>query len=287
MANVFRRKGILKALFGVDQPGTTFSSRRKKARLQRHDPQDCLSTMASDKGEQKLTLLTLPLEIRLRVYDLCLISSFDPNQNPPWAVGNAFGIDKRPEYRTVEPAILRACKQIYEEAAPILYSKNVFDICEPKTAFDFIAVVSPTKFKLIMTMELSVSSSADISEWLALLKVISMEATGLRYLEVGWGANYATSSSWPRDRGLGDNVPFVRALAKFRQLDKLKIRGWYARNWPSYLKKELGAHVQVHAIETLIEVDEEKLNNRWSLEIYEGSVRGFKEYQRGTEDLFP
>ena len=40
------------------------------------------------KGNNKAALLTLPVEIRLRIYDLLLVSRFDRTENPSWAVGN-------------------------------------------------------------------------------------------------------------------------------------------------------------------------------------------------------
>ena len=79
-----------------------------------------------------------------------------------------------------------------------------------------------------------------------LFNVLSEEATGLRFIELGWGASCDSPEQLRGARGLGHNVLFVRALAKMRQLEKLRITGHYAKQWPSYLRKEMG--VQVHAV---------------------------------------
>ena len=41
------------------------------------------------KANKKITLLTLPLKIQLQIYDLFLVSRFDPMKNPSWAVVNS------------------------------------------------------------------------------------------------------------------------------------------------------------------------------------------------------
>jgi hypothetical protein len=43
---------------------------------------------------------------------------------------------------------------------------------------------------------------------------------------------------------LGDNLDFVRGLGKIRELEKLVISGYYAKQWPAYLEERMGVRVQ-------------------------------------------
>ena len=72
----------------------------------------------------------LPTEIRLRIYDLLLVSRSSRQVSPSWSVGETdqkivlFFVPRMPENRTMEIAILRTCKKIYHEANPILSRKG-------------------------------------------------------------------------------------------------------------------------------------------------------------------
>jgi hypothetical protein len=107
------------------------------------------------KANNNATFLTLPVEIRLRVYDLLLVSRFDCTQNPSWAVRNTYQklvllyMIQALQYRTMEPGILRTCKQVYHEANTILYSQNVFAISEPEQMFRFVVQVGLVNVKLV------------------------------------------------------------------------------------------------------------------------------------------
>ena len=81
------------------------------------------------------TFLTLPVEIRLQIYDLLLISRSDErSRSRSTSARNAdqimvlLSVDPDPIYRTME---LWTCKQIHH-ANPIHYSQNVFAITWPK-----------------------------------------------------------------------------------------------------------------------------------------------------------
>src|SRR5882762_2711537 len=97
----------------------------------------------------KVTFFSLPPEIRLQIYNLLLVSQFDPTRDPSLAVGRGetnqkkitckvLGLNTRDDEdsdygdaydlsgywqdrrdrrdRTIEPAILQTCKKIYHEA---------------------------------------------------------------------------------------------------------------------------------------------------------------------------
>jgi hypothetical protein len=113
-------------------------------------PKKGSKTKAPMKPKQKSLLLGLPVEIRLAIYDLLLVSRFNRSDNPSSAVRNT---DQKmirlerinaPNYR-MEPAVLQTCKQIYHEAVPILYSQNVFRFYHADTMLQFMVEIGPTE----------------------------------------------------------------------------------------------------------------------------------------------
>jgi len=139
---------------------------------------------------------------------------------------------------------------------------------------------------------------AELSPWLQLLYILAEEASGLRCIKIGWGAY----SEFPeqlrqgaRERGLGDNLDFVRALGKIRGLEKLVISGYYAKNWPAYLEERMGVRVRAMCGHYREERDlkEGDLNDeeleieKLRRETNKKELQTFMEYQQGTEDLIP
>lgn len=301
----FRKKDIAKAFFDLDisdsEPSTaskTPKSRDPNRRIASKPPLD------EAKGNDKVTILTLPVEIRLRIYNLLVVSRFDRTENPSWAVGNTdqklilLHTGQFRQYRTMEPGILQTCKQIYHEANSILYSQNVFAISEPEQMFRLIEQIGLVNLKLVKTLHIWVPWMAELFPWLQLLYILAEEASGLRCIELGWGAN--CEFPWQlrrgaRERGLGDNLDFVRALGKIRELEKLVIEGYYAKRWPAYLEERMGVRVRAicgHCREEP-ELKEGDLNDeelkfdKLMHEMNEKELQRFKEYQQGTEDLIP
>ena len=288
-ADTFKRKDIAKAFLPTD-----------RNRLVTTQP----PAANNAKGNNKATFLTLPVEIRLQIYDLLLVSRFDRMQNPSWAVGNTdqklvlLDMIQAPQYRTMEPGILRTCKQIYHEANPILHSQNVFAINEPEQMFRFIVQVGLVNFKLVKTLHIWVPWMAKLAPWLQLLYILAEEASGLRSIELGWGANcdfHYHPERGTEERGLGDSLDFVRALGKIQGLEKLVIKGYYAKNWPVYLEGRIGVRVRAicgHYREER-ELKEGNLNDeelkieKLIRETNEKELQTFREYQQGTEDLIP
>lgn len=86
--------------------------------------------------------------------------------------------------------------------------------------------------------------ASELLAWISLLTTLAEKATGLKSLELAWDAD--CEFPWPlgyTERGLGDNVLFVRALARIKQLEELRIKGFYAKNWSSYLRGEMSARL--------------------------------------------
>lgn len=187
----------------------------------------------------------------------------------------------------MEPAILRTCRQVYHEAIPLLYTQNVFYISTPESMLALMAQIRPINVKLLRTLEIWVPWDVEFLPWVALLHALVVKATRLRFIELGWGAQY--EYPWdPRKKGLGDNMRFVHALATIKQLEKLKTTGYFAKNWPSYLREEMGVQVQFecdHPIEPG-EDDSEEVRE-WDHRLNEENLQEFKAYQEGTKNLVP
>ncbi|TVY91793.1 hypothetical protein LAWI1_G002175 [Lachnellula willkommii] len=272
-----KRKDIAKAFFDLDisdsRPLT--ASKTPKPR-DRNPPIASKPLVNTAKGDNKVILLILPVELRLRIYDLLLGSRFNPEDNPS-----------------------RSRKH---EANPILYSRNVFAISEPKQMFRLIAQIGLVNLKLIKTLHIWVPYMAELSPWLQLLRILAEEAGAMRCMELGWGARCEFPWQFRQgatERGLGDNLDFVRALGRIQGLEKLVISGYYAKNWPAYLEERMHVWVQAicgHCREedelkkgnlNAEELAEELRSQKLDREINERELQDFMEYQRGTEDLFP
>jgi hypothetical protein len=198
----------------------------------------------------------------------------------------------------MEPAILQTCKEIYREGNSILYAKNVFAISKPEQMFKLSAQIGLANSKLIRTLHLRVPYMTKLLPWLQLLSMVAGQAGGLRHLELHWGVSIEFTWDTPRgarERGWGDSLDFVRALGRIEGLERLVIKGYYAKNWQVYLSERLG--IQVHAIcgdcveecrMTERDLSEEEVENRKFIrENNDRELRAFREYQRGTEDLIP
>ncbi len=136
----------------------------------------------------------------------------------------------------------------------------------------------------------------ELSLWLQLLYILAEKASELQCIELAWGANceFFWHLEWGvKKRGLSDNLNFVHVLKKIQELKKLVIKGYYAKNWPAYLKKRMSVQVQAicnHSCEKH-ELKKRGLNNeelrveKLICEMNEKKLQTFEKYQQGTEDL--
>ena len=294
----FKRKDIATPFFDLDFPGNKPSTANKTPNPRdRSDPVASQSPAVNEaRGHNNVSLLTLPVEIRLQIYNLLLVTRFSRIQDPFLACQTVVRLhmNRTLQSRTMEPGILQTCKQIYHEANSILYSQNVFSITEPEEMFQFIAQIGPINIKLVKSLDIWVPENAELFPWLRLLDILAEEANGLRFVKLGWGANSRMLGGGAWMRGLGDNLHFVRALGKIRGLEKLAIQGFYAKHWPAYLEETTG--VQVQAISgrflpapVLREGDPLREELIYVIYIHDMNedLQMFREYQQGTEDLIP
>lgn len=293
MANPFRRKDVAKAFFDLSIFDTEPLTIGKKPRQPHRDPSSQPSIITRFEPEQKPTLLTLPAEIRLQVYELLLVSWCNREDNPSSAVGNTCQKKVFPgiiRNGSMKPAILQTCKQLHHEAILILYSRNLFYISSPDEMFAFIAQIGPTNVKCIKSLEVWVPCRSEILPWLRLLETLSVKVTGLRFVEIAWDAD--CEFPWQlvrgaKERGLGDNVLFVRALARIQGLEKLIIGGYYGKHWPSYLSQEMSVQLRAECGHPFKYAGPEEQHETWVLELIEKNLQSFEKYQKGTEDLMP
>jgi hypothetical protein len=294
----FVTKNIAKAFFELDMSDD--GPRRPRQSSKPYDVRAPATSHPTAQGTPttKSPLLSrLPAEVRLRIYEELLVARFDREENPSWSVGYTnqklvlLHMGRFQQYRTMEPQVLQTCKQIYREANPVLYSQNVFAISAPEEMLKLFAQIGLHNFKLIKSIKIWVPCMAKLAPYLILLDLLAKEATGLRYVELAWDSDLEA----PWDKGLGDDVDFVRALGKIKGLSKLTIGGYYAKEWPVYLETEMGTQVQAirgHG-RPLRGTKKEDLSEReWEVE--EGTrennleeVGRFEKYQLGTRGLMP
>ncbi|KAK3292621.1 uncharacterized protein B0H64DRAFT_407181 [Chaetomium fimeti] len=286
MAEPFSRKAIAKAFFGLDitddKPSSTVGNQR---------PKKGSKTKAPITTKQESRLLNLPVEIRLQIYDLLLVSWFNRWDNPSWSVGNTHQklilLDsiKDRQYRTMDPAVLQACKQVYSEAVPILYSRNVFRFNDPHLMFRLMVQIGDTNTKLIRSLDIYVPPDADRDSWLNLLHVLPTATTALKTVVMSWWGE--GDDKLCERLSLGKDVAFAQALAGLSTLglEKLKIEGYYAQSWPAYFRDKFGARV-VEAEEGRPRPPRDD-DDDWMRELNKRSLEDFRKYQEGTELLNP
>lgn len=213
-------------------------------------------------------LLSLPVEIRLLIYELLLTNAektivFDPM--PDMKLGS------------IAPAVLQTCKQIHFEARPVLYSENKFSVNSPKHMLQVIEQIGPANLRYIEQWQFNVPWYGELDLWVHLLDALVDEAGRIRTLGISWDAKFrmtALPGPATQAKGLGDSLLFVRTLAAIQGVEKLILQGYYAKHWPSYLQEASGAAVEVRP-------------GRKELFEKESSTVRFERYQEVTADVVP
>lgn len=144
-------------------------------------------------------LYELPRELRERIYSLVLTVPEDRNIEWPTPV------KRRPFH--LQPALLRTCKIILREAAPLLYTLNNFEWSHPSDANVFVrAFASPIYSRMIAHVRLDLKA-ADMRLWMPYLtstdEVRSLRADfpNLRALSLRY-----QSQKWNHHRSPEDNL---------------------------------------------------------------------------------
>lgn len=122
--------------------------------------------------------LSLPLEIRNKIYELALIEP------------NSLWISPYHTHRTMSvPALLRTCKTIGFEASPIFYGANSFIADQVEYFMQWLGTLRRANIVYLRDLEIPIvrTSRPDHSHWLwiRVLETLRM-AKGLRHLYISW-----------------------------------------------------------------------------------------------------
>ncbi|KZZ93846.1 hypothetical protein AAL_05562 [Moelleriella libera RCEF 2490] len=184
----------------------------------------------------------------------------------------------------MEPAVLQTCKQIYLEAVPTIYSRNVFRFNHPDLMLRLMTQIGHTNMKLIRSLNIHVPPRADKGSWLYLLRVLPEATTGLRSVVVRW---WGEGLDNPWEGSLGKDIAFAQAVAGLSKLgvERLRIEGYYAKPWPAYFRDKFGAQV-VEAEDGRPHTPKED-DDDWQRKLNEDNLEDFRNYQDGTDLLNP
>lgn len=194
--------------------------------------------------------LSLPIELRLRIYDDTLINRRKPGSDPTLVDGDKemilFDGRMRDELTRgnnwISPALLRTCRTIQLEASPILYAGNTFVVQDFLNASVFLQTIGSDNVRDLESVKLLVRPYPS-DPWVKLLGNLAQNATGLRKLVIVFFAKQISTNAHGRERGLGYNPDFVRALANIQGLKKFEIRGYYTQHWLLHLEEKMSVSV--------------------------------------------
>lgn len=160
-------------------------------------------------------LFALPQEIRDRIYTYCLVGA--PGLAFEWPSAS-------PAKLNLAPQLLRTCKAIFAEAAPLLYMNNTFSFAHPSDANVFVrAMVSPLHAGMITTLNLHLRAQ-DLRLWMSYLTstnetrslkadFLNVKEVILRYKTNRWAPSQPAEVNirhWPNDRSLDEIVNALR-----------------------------------------------------------------------------
>ncbi|CAM1505258.1 Fc.00g108950.m01.CDS01 [Cosmosporella sp. VM-42] len=254
---------------------------------------------ADVKTPQEGIFFTIPTEIRLRIYELLLVSKPLDEEVSLW--------EYRDQPRS-NPGILRTCKQIYDEANAILYLRNKLVVTNPESMFYLMDQIGTRNLKLVRSLNILVPWTERVDQWTILFQTLAEDASGLRDIEIAWGMDCIESlTELARGTSLGDDLDFVRALAQIKGLERLVIGGYYAKRWPAYLEEKMNVKVQEklrqkepagdhddgsdHEENIDVVLDFGMTSSRVAMTCtktpVEATVEELRDYQRGTDNLRP
>ncbi|KAH7169118.1 hypothetical protein DER46DRAFT_251663 [Fusarium sp. MPI-SDFR-AT-0072] len=197
--------------------------------------------------KQRCEFLDLPVEIRVEIYDLLLVSRLNRGDHSYWAVGDNYQKlimldvlhDRR--QRTMEPAILQTCNQIYNEAVPILYSQNIFRINVASCMSRFMDQIGQTNTRMIQHLDIYMPPNCGKSSWMHLFHILPEATLGLKSVVVRWRGIY--NNLW--EENLGTDIAFAQVLAGLSKLgiERPRLEGPPNKCWPAYFRDKFGVQV--------------------------------------------
>ena len=161
----------------------------------------------------RVTLLSLPLELRLRIYSILLVDRE--------AIMPKFSSQK-----PLSPALLRVCKAVFNEATPILYKANNFNLNDSVSGLTWLKSIGKTNPSYLRTVRIFVDGYLHpLAEkaWYQLIGRLAKQATGLRFVE----SVYFDAEGMLR--GYGHQKELLKMLATVKGLDLTRVDGVYDR----------------------------------------------------------
>jgi hypothetical protein len=190
--------------------------------------------------QRPVTFLSLPLELRDRIYGLILIvpsgmiyiEESGSGKLSSTVIGSEIDLCPAPP-----TDLLRVSRQVYHEALPILYSQNILHFYYPTTLQTWLHKIGPLNIALLQHLNLHVNTlNRENNElYCELFSKLASNATGLHKLRI------SCLGVW-RDKS--QRTDFMHALAKIQGLTELKIKGdGVGADWLSYLRDKMGVKV--------------------------------------------
>ncbi|KKZ63919.1 hypothetical protein EMCG_01777 [[Emmonsia] crescens] len=217
------------------------------------------SRLNKPKQSSPFLLHRLPYELRHQIYKASLITNhpIDPHNR---------------QQISFSPSILATCKQIHEEAAPILYGENKFILQNLPWDTEWLDDIGPHNVSLLRRVQLFVDAGpitmtefggvvmeGEEQRLRFLLRRLARDAKGLRHLHVYWAGideknnecydecdedGYGMQPRW----GWGGDRRFMLELGKVRGLRELVLDGAFEMSWMAYLRKQMGNEVTVRRV---------------------------------------
>ena len=188
------------------------------------------ATPTTKTPTQPFPFLSLPSEIRNRIYELALAPIKEDGSVSPHTIIAS----KKVHCPTATPALLHTSHQIYNEAAPILYRSTTFACYQFGSTGRWINKIGAANAGSIRTLRIFMSPGLNpnairgpiLDDWDMMLDRCAERLSGLHYVYI-----YVESRS-------DDPRPAVlRALGKIQSLKTVEMAGAYPPKWPKYLRK--------------------------------------------------
>lgn len=175
----------------------------------------------------RITLLSLPLEIRLQIYKNLLCTTDN-------RVSDGQNRRSRLLMTPLSSALLCICKTIHSEATPILYKENLFDFRHSTDTVKWLNNIGRINTGLLRTLQVTTCLMwlSHIEEWLSIFNLLGSQAHGLKHFSI----NFPESV-------LGYQHTTVQSLAEIRSLELLELGGKFDEDWLAYLKGHSHARI--------------------------------------------
>lgn len=137
-----------------------------------------------------ISFLSLPAELRIKVYEYALISP-----SSMYEITLCTEQDRSSHREPVVTALLKTCRTIAYEAAPILYGRNCFKAINSTPFFQWLEAIGPINIQFLKSIQIVATTFGPIligciprinGPWGGVLRTLRHRATSLGDLSVYW-----------------------------------------------------------------------------------------------------